>query len=269
MVRSRNFSAYGFGLQARGVPEYIKPLMSGGETEKEAAFFAPIPQLLNGHDHFSYIVGYPQDGCVHPKANLTRAEASAIFFRLLKAKVRDGSLTLENSFSDVSGSRWYCRPVSTMAKLGIIRGFKDGSFRPDELISRAEFATICAAFSGEAGPLSRSFNDIDSHWAKSYIERAASLGWIGGYEDGSFRPELLISRAEAVTLINRMLHRTPEREEELLESMAEWPDNKPGKWYYRDVQEASNSHDYKRENENVREVWSDMREDRDWASYER
>ena len=225
-----------------------------------------VPDKLNGDDHFAYVIGYP-DGKVHPKGNISRAETATIFFRLLKADIRDGNLTADNDFSDVSDSQWHNKAISTMAKLGIVKGRRADSFDPDASITRAEFAAICARFNTKPVENSGSFSDISGHWAENEIERAAAFGWISGYPDGTFHPDARITRAEAMTMINRVLCRMPQSESNLLDSMVTWPDNKPSDWHYLAVQEATNSHDFNRQGE-VGESWTKLTSVPDWKRYQ-
>ena len=225
-----------------------------------------VPDKLNGDDHFAYVIGYP-DGKVHPKGNISRAETATIFFRLLKADIRDGNLTADNDFSDVSDGKWYNKAISTMTKLGIVKGRRADSFDPDASITRAEFAAICARFNTKPVENSGSFSDISGHWAENEIERAAAFGWISGYPDGTFRPDARITRAEAMTMINRVLCRMPQSESDLLDSMVTWPDNKPSDWHYLAVQEATNSHDFDRQGE-VGESWTKLTSVPDWKRYQ-
>ena len=225
-----------------------------------------VPDKLNGDDHFAYVIGYP-DGKVHPKGNISRAETATIFFRLLKADIRDGNLTADNGFSDVADGQWHNKAISTMAKLGIVKGRRADSFDPDASITRAEFAAICARFNTKPVENSSSFSDISGHWAENEIERAAAFGWISGYPDGTFRPDARITRAEAMTMINRVLCRMPQSESDLLDSMVTWPDNKPSDWHYLAVQEATNSHDFDRQGE-VGESWTKLTSVPDWKRYQ-
>ena len=225
-----------------------------------------VPDKLNGDDHFAYVIGYP-DGKVHPEGNISRAETATIFFRLLKADIRDGNLTADNEFSDVSDGQWHNKAISTMAKLGIVKGRRADRFDPDASITRAEFAAICARFSTRSVENSSSFSDISGHWAENEIERAAAFGWISGYPDGTFRPDARITRAEAMTMINRVLCRMPQSESDLLDSMVTWPDNKPSDWHYLSVQEATNSHDFNRQGE-VGESWTKLTSVPDWKRYQ-
>ena len=225
-----------------------------------------VPDKLNGDDHFAYVIGYP-DGKVHPEGNISRAETATIFFRLLKADIRDGNLTADNEFSDVSDGQWHNKAISTMAKLGIVKGRRADRFDPDASITRAEFAAICARFSTRPVENSGSFSDISGHWAENEIERAAAFGWISGYPDGTFRPDARITRAEAMTMINRVLCRMPQSESDLLDSMVTWPDNKPSDWHYLAVQEATNSHNFDRQGE-VGESWTKLTSVPDWTRYQ-
>ena len=225
-----------------------------------------VPDKLNGDDHFAYVIGYP-DGKVHPKGNISRAETATIFFRLLKADIRDGNLTADNEFSDVSDGQWHNKAVSTMAKLGIVKGRRADRFDPDASITRAEFAAICARFNTKPVENSGSFSDISGHWAENEIERAAAFGWISGYPDGTFHPDARITRAEAMTMINRVLCRMPQSESDLLDSMVTWPDNKLSDWHYLAVQEATNSHDFDRQGE-VGESWTKLTSVPDWKQYQ-
>ena len=226
-----------------------------------------VPDMLNGDDHYAYVVGY-SDGTVRPNANISRAEVATIFFRLLKKEVRDGNLTTENIFADVTNGQWHNKAISTMAKLGIVKGRRADSFDPDASITRAEFAAICARFNTKPVENNGSFSDISGHWAENEIERAAAFGWISGYPDGTFRPDARITRAEAMTMINRVLCRMPQSESDLLDSMVTWPDNKPSDWHYLAVQEATNSHDFNRQGE-VGESWTKLTSVPDWTRYQK
>ena len=225
-----------------------------------------VPDKLNGDDHYAYVIGY-LDGNVRPNANVSRAETATIFFRLLKSDIRDGNLIADNGFSDVSDGQWHNKAISTMAKLGIVKGRRADSFDPDASITRAEFAAICARFNTKPVENSGSFSDISGHWAENEIERAAAFGWISGYPDGTFRPDARITRAEAMTMINRVLCRMPQSESDLLDSMVTWPDNKPSDWHYLAVQEATNSHDFNRQGE-VGESWTKLTSVPDWKQYQ-
>ncbi len=201
---------------------------------------------LNTTDHFAYIVGYG-NGEVRPQNNITRAEVATIFFRLLTDDVRDENLTKTNRYSDVAATSWYNTAVSTLSSMGIITGYPDGTFRPNAAITRAEFAAIAARFDNDGDKTAAKFSDIATHWAKDEISIAYNNGWITGYPDGTFGPQRDITRAETMTLVNRVLNRQPETEDDLLPNMTVWTDNaNPKAWYYLAVQEATNSHDYER-----------------------
>lgn len=224
-----------------------------------------VPALLNGSNHFAYVVGY-KDGNVRPQGNITRAETAAIFFRLLKEEVRSENLSKHNDFADVTEDSWYNTAVSTMAGMNILKGRTANSFVPQAPITRAEFAAICARFDSGKAEENSGFTDISGHWAEKEIERAATLGWVSGYTDGSFHPDAPITRAEAMTLINRVLCRMPETKADLLDSMTKWPDNQPGAWYYLAVQEATNSHTYEQRDSKY-ETWTALTAEPDWSKY--
>ena len=224
-----------------------------------------VPETLNSDNHFAYIVGY-EDGLVRPNADITRAEVAAIFFRLLKDDVRDDNLTANSVFTDVAFGKWYNKSISTMAKIGIVKGRTANAFAPNAPITRAEFAAICSRFDRSNVEIKSDFNDISGHWAEKEIRRAASLGWIKGYAAGSFKPDQNITRAEAASMINRMLHRLPETADDLLDGMIQWPDNQPSDWYYINMQEATNSHDFKQKGE-INEYWTKLTENPNWDRY--
>ena len=224
-----------------------------------------VPETLNSDNHFAYIVGY-EDGLVRPNADITRAEVAAIFFRLLKDDVRDSNLTAENAFNDVAFGLWHNKSISTMANIGILKGRTADTFVPNAPITRAEFAAICSRFDQSNVEIKSDFNDISGHWAEKEIRRAASLGWIKGYADGSFKPDQNITRAEAASMINRMLHRLPETVDDLLDGMVQWQDNQPSDWYYINMQEATNSHDFKQKGE-INEHWTKLTENPNWDRY--
>ena len=205
----------------------------------------PAPAWLNSDDHFAYVYGYP-DGRVGPLNNITRAEVAAIFYRLLRKDIRMENQTTENSFDDVPADAWYVTEVSTLARLGVFVGRTTDVFAPDAPITRAEFATVCARFDQSGAAEDRDFSDIGGHWAEQYIRQAAALGWVQGYPDGTFGPDRPITRAEAVTMINRVLRRNPGSKDDLLSGMKVWPDNPAGAWYYLEVQEATNGHEFHR-----------------------
>ena len=223
---------------------------------------------LNTTDHFAYIVGYG-NGEVRPQNNITRAEVATIFFRLLTDDVRAENLTKTNRYSDVAATSWYNTAVSTLSSMGIITGYPDGTFRPNAAITRAEFAAIAARFDNDGDKTAAKFSDIATHWAKDEISIAYNNGWITGYPDGTFGPQRDITRAETMTLVNRVLNRQPETEDDLLPNMTVWTDNaNPKAWYYLAVQEATNSHYYEFKTNSQYEKWTELRETRDWQAPE-
>lgn len=226
---------------------------------------AAVPALFTD-DHYAYIVGVP-GGTVCPNDSMTRAGVATIFFRLLKDSVRDANLLTGCTYTDVPDGHWANTAISTMTGLDIVRGYDAATFGPGDPITRAQFAAICARFDTGKSNGSRTFSDIKGHWAKAYIERAAELGWISGFQDGTFRPDAYITRAQAVTMINRMLNRVPEDPSDLLPGMNVWPDCRPGDWFYLAIQEATNSHDYKRKAGSY-ETWTGLNADPDWTRYE-
>ncbi len=226
---------------------------------------AAVPALFTDN-HYAYIVGGP-DGTVRPNDSMTRAGVATIFFRLLKDSVRDANLLTGCTYTDVPDGHWANTAISTMTGLDIVRGYDAAAFGPGDPITRAQFAAICARFDTGKSNGSRTFSDIKGHWAKAYIERAAELGWISGFQDGTFRPDAYITRAQAVTMINRMLNRLPEDPSDLLPGMNVWPDCRPGDWFYLAIQEATNSHDYRHKADSY-ETWTGLNADPDWTRYE-
>ena len=224
------------------------------------------PDLLNDSDHFAYVIGY-MDGNVRPYGLISRAETTTIFFRLLKDSVRDGNLLTSNTYTDVADDYWANTAISTMTGLGIVQGRSTTTFDPQSPITRAQFAAICARFDTGTSSGTQTFSDISGHWAEKYIQRAAELGWIKGFEDGTFRPDTYITRAQAMTMINRVLNRIPEDESDLLPGMNVWPDCNPGDWFYLAVQEATNSHDFEHKAGNY-ETWTKLMKNPDWTRYE-
>ena len=241
----------------------------GGGSHKPTVIIPDdVPTGLNGDDHYAYIVGYP-DSTVRPQNGITRAEVATIFFRLLTDETRNANSTKSNSYSDVAAGAWYNHAVSTLSAMGIVKGDSQGKFNPNAPITRAEFAAIAARFDDKANTTAVDFSDIASHWAKNEISAAANNGWINGYTDGTFRPNNKITRAEAMTLVNRVLKRLPETAEDLHNDMIKWSDNSDtSAWYYLAVQEATNSHYYDLK-ENKHEKWSKLRETRDWTELEK
>ena len=240
----------------------------GGSRKPTVTIPDNVPTGLNGDDHYAYIVGYP-DSTVRPQNGITRAEVATIFFRLLTDETRNVNSTKSNSYSDVAAGAWYNHAVSTLSAMGIVKGDSQGKFNPNAPITRAEFAAIAARFDDKANTTAVDFSDIASHWAKDEISAAANNGWINGYTDGTFRPNNKITRAEAMTLVNRVLKRLPETAEDLHNDMIKWSDNSDtSAWYYLAVQEATNSHYYDLK-ENKHEKWSKLRETRDWTELEK
>ena len=240
----------------------------GGSRKPTVTIPDDVPTGLNGDDHYAYIVGYP-DSTVRPQNGITRAEVATIFFRLLTDEIRNANSTKSNSYSDVAAGAWYNHAVSTLSAMGIVKGDSHGKFNPNAPITRAEFAAIAARFDDKANTTAVDFSDIASHWAKNEISAAANNGWINGYTDGTFRPNNKITRAEAMTLVNRVLKRLPETAEDLHNDMIKWSDNSDtSAWYYLAVQEATNSHYYDLK-ENKHEKWSKLRETRDWTELEK
>ena len=242
---------------------------SGGHHRKPTVTIPDkVPTGLNGNDHYAYIVGYP-DKTVRPQNGITRAEVATIFFRLLTDETRNANSTKSNSYSDVAAGAWYNHAVSTLSAMGIVKGDSDGKFNPNAPITRAEFAAIAARFDDKANSTTADFSDIVSHWAKNEISAASNNGWINGYPDGTFRPDNKITRAEAMTLVNRVLKRLPETAEDLHDDMIKWSDNSDAsQWFYLAVQEATNSHYYKAK-ENKSEKWTELRDTRDWTELEK
>ncbi len=230
----------------------------------------PAKPALNMADHYAYLMGYP-DGTVRPGGSITRAEATTIFFRLLTEESRSQFWATENRYSDVYAGQWYNNAVSTMTRAGIVNGYPDGTFRPNAPITRAEMAKIIALFA-KLEPSAERFPDTAGHWAEPYIRLAAGSGWIEGYPDGTFRPDRAITRAETVTMIDRVLERVPKDESRLLphETMLTFPDCRPGQWFYIAVQEAANSHVYERaaNERSGDERWKELRDNRDWTRLE-
>lgn len=259
-------------ITLHGVWTFTKKSSGGGGGGRKPTVTIPddVPTGLNGDDHYAYIVGYP-NGNVEPNGNITRAEVATIFFRLLTEEVRTANSTQSNSLSDVTRGQWFNHAVSTLSSMGIVKGHNDGTFAPNAPITRAEFAAIAARFDDKNTDTSSKFTDIASHWAKNEIGIAANKGWINGYPDDTFRPNQYITRAEAMTLVNRVLNRLPENSSDLLDSMIKWPDNSDASaWYYLAVQEATNSHAYSDKSKDDKyEKWTTIRDARDWTELEK
>ena len=229
---------------------------------------------LNTDDHYSYIIGY-KDGTVRPYGTITRGEVATIFFRLLTDKARDKYWSQTNGYSDCGPDLWCNNAISTLTNMGIIDGFKDGTFQPYGRITRAQFAKIAVGFfettREEYGGY---FSDVEPDaWYTDYVEAASRVGLVQGFEDGTFRPNANITRAQSCVIVNRALGRKPDEDHLLPErKMITWPDNNPGDWYYADMQEATNSHDYKwlakGKDKKYMEEWTKKLEQRDWAAFE-
>ena len=239
--------------------------------ESSSSDTVKVGPQLNRDDHVAYIMGYP-DGTVQPEGEITRAEACTIFFRLLTESSRNYYFSKTNDYTDVNAGDWFNNAISTLSNAGIVTGYNDGTFRPNQPITRGEMAKIIANFAN-LNKGTKSFTDLSGHWSKSYVELAAGNGWIAGYPDGSFRPDQKITRAETVTMINRVLERVPAKELRLLSRsiMLTFPDNNPGDWYYIAIQEASNSHEYQRSVYETTgdEMWTKLIDNVDWTKLEK
>lgn len=271
----------------RGIPEnFQKPTVSytvsGGNSGGNNG--GNSKPSLNTKDHYGYIIGYPVDYYtgqpttdqtkkpVRPEGKITRAEVATIYFRMLTDESRTKFWSQSNAYSDVKAGDWFNNAVSTLSNAGIIAGYEDGSFKPNGYITRAEFATIAARFFDVTYNGKDLFPDISGHWAKDYINQAANKGFVNGYEDGTFKPDRNITRAEAVTLVNRTLDRHPDKSH-FTKDMLVWPDNMDQtKWYYADMQEATNSHTYQmKENSDKTkyENWTKTLPIRNWEALEK
>ena len=267
---------YDFTVNDKGEISIKTPITCTFTNEyiKRHTAATPSKPTLNTGDHYAYVMGYP-DGTVRPNGSITRAEVSAILFRLLSDKTRDEYFTTESSFTDVKAGAWYNNSIATLEKAGVIVDTaKGGAFRPNEAITRAELAAMLAQFSDAKPVKGVKFSDVSAeHWAYEAIAIAAKMGWIEGYPDGTFRPDATITRAEMMTLVNRALERVPSDEDHLLSKrvMLTFPDCKSGDWFYIAVQEATNSHTYERAatEKNGDEQWTALRANRDWTQLEK
>ena len=268
-----------------GVPEnFLKPTVSYTVKGSSGGSGGSSRPSLNTKDHYGYIIGYPVDYYtgqpttdqtkkpVRPEGKITRAEVATIYFRMLTDESRTKFWSQSSGYSDVKTGDWFNNAVSTLSNAGIIAGYEDGSFRPNGYITRAEFATIAARFFDVTYNGKDLFPDISGHWAKDYINQAANKGFVNGYEDGTFKPDRNITRAEAVTLVNRTLDRHPDKSH-FTKDMLVWPDNMDQtKWYYADMQEATNSHTYQmKENSDKTkyENWTKTLPIRNWEALEK
>lgn len=210
-------------------------------------------------EHISYVSGYA-DGTVRPNANITRAETAQMLYRLLTDSARKQYASGGKKYTDVASGSWYYNAVTTLANLGVIKGYSDGSFRPNANITRAEFAAMLCRFSGASGSGKSSFTDISSHWARTSIEAVSAKGWVKGYADGTFRPDAKITRAEVMAMLNRMLGRLPQSKSDLLDSMTTFRDNlDTNAWYYLYVQEATNGHSFTTKADGIHEKWEALK----------
>ena len=248
------------------IPDTQTPLDPGTTiADQDVPLAAPG---LNNTDHFDYIKGYVVDGqiLVRPEANIIRAEVATIFFRLMTKEFREANWATENDFTDVKKGDWYNNAISTCTKAGILKGYEDGTFKPNQTISREEFAAIAARFASEEVPAGGMFKDIAGRWSEKDIERAAAMGWIKG-SNGLFRPVDKITRAEVIVIVNRMLDRVPDADH-MLPDMKTFADNTPDMWWYADVQEATNSHEYDRAEDGVTGIWTSLLPEQNWAALE-
>ncbi len=225
--------------------------------------------VLEATDHFAYVIGYTDD-TVRPLNNILREEVAAIFFRLLTEKAGEAIHAEVAPYRDVPATKWSSTAIATLSKGGYITGRDDGTFAPEMYITRAEFATIAARFSGDVSGGGVKFSDINGHWAKKYIEVCAANGWINGYNDGTYKPDQNITRAEAMAIVNRMLGRAVDESgiAPVKDDVYRFKDNEKGAWYYYIVLEATNSHDYERGADDEYETWTKVTEVRDWKQYE-
>ena len=280
-----NESAILYNKEKTKLVEFPKPsvsyTISSGNSGSHSGGSRPS---LNTKDHYGYIIGYPVDYYtgqpttdqtkkpVRPEGKITRAEVATIYFRMLTDESRTKFWSQSSGYSDVKTGDWFNNAVSTLSNAGIIAGYEDGSFRPNGYITRAEFATIAARFFDVTYNGKDLFPDISGHWAKDYINQAANKGFVNGYEDGTFKPDRNITRAEAVTLVNRTLDRHPDKNH-FTKDMLVWPDNMDQtKWYYADMQEATNSHTYQmKENSDKTkyENWTKTLPIRNWEALEK
>ena len=263
---------------------FTKKSSSGGHRPSNPPVTIPddVPTGLDLKNHYGYIIGYPVDYYtgkpttdqtkkpVRPEGKITRAEVATIYFRMLTDENRAANWNQVSGFSDVKSSAWYNNAISTLTKAGILKGYEDGTFQPNGYITRAEFATIAIRFFSGVYEGEDLFPDIKGHWAEDYINNAANKGLVKGYEDGTFGPDRYITRAEAVTLVNRTLNRHPHNDG-LHKDMLVWPDNMDtSKWYYADMQEATNSHEPDKNKSTAdKEYWGKMLPIRDWEALEK
>lgn len=263
------FTFSGWYLDKELTQKATSPLEVTKDTKVYAKWVVKGP-VLQTEDHFAYIIGYT-DGTVRPLNNIIREEVAAIFFRLLTEEAGEAMHEEIAPYSDVPQTKWSSTPIATLAKGGYITGRPDGTFAPEADITRAEFATIAARFSGDVETRETNFSDVDGHWAESYIKVCVANGWITGYTDGTFKPDQNITRAEAMAIVNRMLGRAVDAEgiKAVADDIYYFGDNPEGTWCYYIVLEATNSHDYDRAEGETYETWTKVTEIRDWAAYEK
>jgi len=286
-LRVTNVSASGSdGSSGDAARTFVNVLQDSGSSEPGTDPDHPLdpdgPDDLDTVNHFSYIVGYPEDyrtgeksddeslWPVKPQGDITRGEVASMFYRLLKKDVREANTTDVNAFSDVNSDDWYNVPVSSLAEMGLIAGYQDGTFRPNEPITRAEFAAIATRFfDGDIEYTDQLFSDISGNeWYADVIAKAARYQLIGGYPDGSVQPNSTITRAESCAIVNRTLNRRPDTDHlQPADDMRTWPDNPADAWYYADMQEATNGHDYEWIDNNGQqdEAWTDVLPGYDWS----
>ncbi len=253
-------------LYAQWVRNYV-PTEPEIQEPSEPVDPDPVPEL-NKKDHYAYMVG-ESDKNFRPNDNITRAEVVTIFFRMLTENARNQYWSTVNNFKDVNEKAWYNNAVSTMANAKVISADENGNYRPNEAMTRGEFAVLLSKFFNETGTKTHNFTDIKGHFAEDEIAKVAAKGWIEGYADKTFRPDEKITRAEAVKLVNRILERTPDIKN-LLPNMIEFKDNQDvDKWYYVEIQEAANSHEYTRSDSKSTETWTKLLPVRDWVALEK
>lgn len=267
-----NFSATLSPMDSKGHPggeqTFDRPRVTFGA---DADYLLPILNLkkatpkLNTRDHFAYVQGYP-DGTVKPAGSITRAEVAAILFRLMDADSRSLYYSTASGFRDVDSTKWYNTYVATLNNAGVITDSRTGYFRPNDAITRAELAAMLAQFA-EKKSAAIYFSDVSAgYWAANAIALTANLGWINGYPDGTFGPDKTVTRAELMAMVNRATGRAPESTSALLSGMKTWKDNADtARWYYLDVQEATNSHTYLGA---PTETWTSLTATPDWSQYE-
>ncbi len=252
------------------VVAYIAVLIAAAGIPINGTSFATVDNqvltpspALNKIDHFAYVIGYP-DNEVKPLGEITREEAAVIFYRIMTEENRKAFAATYQPFTDVESGRWSNDEIATLCNANIIQGNLDGSFNPEKPITRGEFAALAARFDKLKESQENKFSDIENHWAKDFINSSAEKGWIKGYGDGTFRPDHIIIRCEAMMLINEMLDRRVNMEG-LHKDMKQWIDNTEDKWYYEIVLEATNSHDYERANKPKSiEKWTKMKDNPVW-----